>query len=80
MLKSVSVGVDVVAKVVGDDVPMYKLPPTVRKVHGLLVLEPSVSASCGAVELEMVSAYAGVVVPIPMLPKAPTRSASTEEP
>lgn len=58
---------DEVANVDGDDVAMYKLPFTDRKVNGLDVFDPSVNASCGRVDDDTVSAHFGVVVPIPMV-------------
>jgi len=54
-----------VVKLDGDDVAIYKLPMIERNVHGFEVADPSVNASCGAVDDEMVSAKRGDVVPIP---------------
>jgi hypothetical protein len=56
--------VDVV-KFDGLEVAIKRFPAIERNVQGLEVAEPSVSASCGAVELEMVRAKRGEVVPIP---------------
>jgi hypothetical protein len=56
-----------VAKVLGDEVAMYKLLLIERSVHWSEVSEASVSESCGRVELETVNWWTGVVVP-----KAPT--------
>ena len=56
--------VDVV-KLEGLDVPMYIEPIIDLNVHGEFVDDPSVSASCGAVELESVRVKRGEVVPIP---------------
>jgi hypothetical protein len=64
IIESVDVPVDV-AKFDGDDVAMKRFPAIERNVHGEFVDEPSVSASCGAVDDEIVSAKRGDVVPIP---------------
>ena len=49
-----------------------------RKVHGFCVAEPSVSASCGPDDEEMVSAKRGDVVPIPITPALDKRAISFE--
>ena len=64
----VNADIDVVANVVGLEVPKYRLLLALRKFHGVLVNEPSVSMSCEAAESEIVSARTGVVVPIPRVP------------
>jgi hypothetical protein len=57
-----------VAKVVGEEVAMYRLPLIERKVQGEAVVEESVKASWGPVEEAMVRAKRGVLVPIPTTP------------
>ena len=51
------------------EVPIYRVLEIERKVHALLPLEPSVSASWGPVEEAIVSVHMGVVVPIPKEPE-----------
>jgi hypothetical protein len=55
-----------VPNVVTDDVAMYNVLLIARKLNGLFVDEPSVSASCGPVDVAMVrrTSVLGVVVPI----------------
>src|SRR5689334_20089523 len=57
---------EVVANVVGEEVEIVKAPALARKLNGALVLEPSVSVSCGLVEDESVMSHCGVVVPKPV--------------
>ncbi len=54
-----------VAKFDGDEVAIKRFPAIERNVQGEFVDEPSVSASCGAVDDAIVSAKRGEVVPIP---------------
>src|SRR3989344_6324263 len=61
----VSAVTDDVANVDGEDVAIYKFPAAERNVHGLLVDEPSKSASCGPVDDAAVSDHFGVDVPTP---------------
>ena len=58
-------GMVVVVKFEGDEVAKKRLPMIERNVHGFDVAEPSVSASCGAVDDESVRVKRGEVVPIP---------------
>jgi hypothetical protein len=71
-------GVLEVAKVVGDDVEIYRLPLMVRKLYGADATEPSVRVSCGAVEEDTVSAHCGELVPMPTLPPRVTPTSMFE--
>jgi hypothetical protein len=55
----------VVANVVTDEVETYSDELIALKLNGALVVEPSASVSCGAVDEATLSAQRGVVVPIP---------------
>ncbi len=54
-----------VVKLDTDDVARIRFPPIDLNVHGEFVDEPSVSASCGAVDDASVRVKRGEVVPIP---------------
>ena len=54
-----------VAKVEGEDVAMYRMPPAFLKDQWLSPGIPSESVSCGRVDEATWSAHAGVEVPIP---------------
>lgn len=61
---------DVVANVEADDVERYKKLLIARKLNGAFVSDPSVSVSCGVVEVEIVTRLVadGVEVPNPDKP------------
>ena len=65
----------VVAKVVGEEVERYSVELMARKLKAVGEVEASVKVSCGAVELETVSAHCGVVVPMPRAEVVADRSA-----
>ena len=67
LLSIVNAGVVEVAKVVGEEVAIYKKLPAERSVQALDVPVVSVSASCGAVDEAMFSVNRGVEVPRPRL-------------
>lgn len=80
VLCKIKVGVVDVAKVLGLEVPIYRVPPAVLKLHWFDVSEPSESESCGAVEVASDNRNEGDVVPIPNVPRLPSNVKKGEVP